>query len=178
MPIRPCKSTTQTAVEACELLSEPHKNNRTRIDGKVQAEGQTKGKRKDRPKESEREKRSSALSASGECVCAQTRCYPPFPTLARVPRARIPQWLCIFAVTSVTRGQERDWKRPKKIDEFRAHNEQNKGCDSIYPSKQARQQTHRTEFQQLIPICDRCDSKKAQNSCTYAYAYARERERG
>lgn len=96
MPIRPCKSTMQIAIEACELLSEPHKNNRTWIDEKVQAEGQIKGKRKDRPKESEREKRSSALPASGECVRAQTRCYPPFPTLARVPRARIPQWLCIF----------------------------------------------------------------------------------
>ena len=162
MPIRPCKSTMQIAIEACELLSEPHKNNRTRIDGKVQAEGQTKGKRKDKPKESEREKRSSALSASGERVCAQTRYYPPFPPL-RVCHARVyPSDYVFFAVTSVTRGQEREWKRPKKIDEFRAHNEQNKDCDSIYPSKQAKQQTHQTEFQQLIPIRDRCDSKKCK----------------
>lgn len=184
MPIRPCKSTMQTAIEACELLSEPHKNNRTRIDGKVQAEGQTKGKREDKSRESGRTAPRKAKERNvhrryqhPESVRAlKHAAIHPFPAL-RVCRARVyPSDYVFFAVTSVTRGEERDWKKLKKIDEFRAHKEKNEGCDSVWPSKQVKNKTHKTEFQRLISIRDRCDSKKVQNSCTYAYA--RERVRG
>ena len=162
MPIRPYNLQCKQRLKSANFSA-----NWTKI---IAQEQMGKCRRKDKPRESGRTDPRKAKERNlhrryqrPESVCAlKHAAIHPFPPL-RVCRARVyPSDYVFFAVTSVTRGQEREWKRPKKIDEFRAHNEQNKGCDSIYPSKHARQQTHRTEFQQLIPICDRCDSKKCK----------------
>ena len=88
--------------------------------------------------------------------------------LSHASRARVyPSDYVFFAVTSVTRGEERDGKRQKvgsgrqwKTCILGTHNEQNKDCDRDCLSKSTKHQMQQNELQLITSNCDRCDSKK------------------
>ena len=101
--------------------------------------------------------------------------------LSHASRARIyPSDYVFFAVTSVTRGEERDGKRQKvgsgrqwKTCILGTHNEQNKDCDRDCLSNSTKHQMQQNELQLITSNCDRCDSKKHK---TLVYTRMRARE--
>ena len=96
--------------------------------------------------------------------------------LSYASRARVyPSDYVFFAVTSVTRGEERDGKRQKvgsgrqwKTCILGTHNEQNKDCDRDCLSKSTKHQMQQSELQLITSNCDRCDSKKHKTPGIYA----------